>query len=132
MHERVTCEIQDFIGVSVPGDCVVDDAPRYQPREIPMRDDFLVQVPSWEDIFVFDNERVFASRRRQQRTADYFEALERSPVLCAPPTVGTFGGAQSAGSVEGSHEDVPGSVRRARHLFPSPRRRPYRSEPERS
>ncbi len=84
VHERVTCEIQDFIGVSVPGGCIVDDKPRYEARQIPMRDDFLVQVPSWEDIFVFDNERVFASRNRQQRTADYFEALERSPV---PPSI---------------------------------------------
>ncbi len=80
VHERVTCEIQDFIGISVPGDCVVDDRPRYQPRVGPMDESFLVQVPSWQDIFILDNERIFAERNRQQRSVDYFEALARSPV----------------------------------------------------
>ncbi len=84
VHERFTCEIQDFIGVTVPGGCVSDDRPRYQPRQTPLEADFLVQVPSWEDIFVFDNERTFASRNRGERARDYFEALERSPV---PPSI---------------------------------------------
>ena len=84
VHERVTCEIQDFIGLDVPGGCVVDDRPRYRPRLGPLEDDFLVQVPDWQDIFLFDNERVFSDRSRQQRSLDYRDALERSPV---PPSI---------------------------------------------
>lgn len=84
VHERVTCEIQEFIGLDVPGGCVVDDRPRYQPRVSPLEQDFLVQVPDWQDIFIFDNERVFSQRSREQRSLDYREALERSPV---PPSI---------------------------------------------
>lgn len=78
-HERVTCEIQLWTGLGRREDCEDDFRPRFRGRGGVPTEDFLVSVPAWQDIFVYENERVFDARSRAQRAADYSESLQRSP-----------------------------------------------------
>lgn len=79
LHECVTGEVQDALGLEGGPTCGSDGRPQRQHRGGPLRADFLVQIPAWQDIFIFDNERVFDSRSRAQARRDMAEALARSP-----------------------------------------------------
>lgn len=83
-HERVTSDIQDYLGIPHDEFTEFDRRPRKRPFVGVAEDGFLVSVPSWEDVFIYENERVFDERSRRERALDYFEQLRRSPL---PPSL---------------------------------------------
>jgi hypothetical protein len=83
-HDSVTHEIQDFLGVDTKPVVGLGKKPKLKSFGGPPRDGFMVSVPAWQDIFVFDNNKVFDKRSRKQRAMDYAEALRRSPT---PPSM---------------------------------------------
>lgn len=78
-NDRVTCSVQQTLGVNVPGGCVVDTKPQRSPSAVAGTDDFLVKVPNWQDIFIVNNEKVLDDRSRNAAIADAAESLRRSP-----------------------------------------------------
>lgn len=82
-HERLTSELQDWLGIPNPGFVEQDTRPRWGGFGGEPRNDFLVQVPGWEDVFTFNNEPIFDTDSRRQRTLDYFDSIQRSPT---PPS----------------------------------------------
>ncbi len=58
-HERVTAEIQEFLGVPVFGGVERETKPRFSGFGGPTSDGFLVQIPGWQDIFTLNNELAF-------------------------------------------------------------------------
>lgn len=88
LHECVTSEIQEFVGVTHPDACSAGDKPRLNSFTGRSPDGFLVQAPGWADIFQFNNESVFDERSRRARALDYAEALKRSPT---PPSLREIG-----------------------------------------
>lgn len=79
-NDRVGCAIQEAIGVDVPGGCASLDKPSRPLSSRSGTDDFLVKVPNWEDIFIWNNDRVLDPRDRRARLQDHLEQLQRSPV----------------------------------------------------
>lgn len=82
-HERVTTDLQDFLGIDTPGPFETDARPRFSGFGGPPDEGFLVQVPGYEDLFTFNNEFVFDDRSRRERSLDYFDSLQQSPT---PPS----------------------------------------------
>ena len=84
VNESINSTIQKTLGI--PGGPDPADAGRPKARAglAPGPDGFLVKVPDWRDIFQLQNDPVFGSDDKKQRTADAKEALERSPT---PPSL---------------------------------------------
>lgn len=87
-HDSVTHEIQDFLGVDVKPVVPLGKKPKLKPFAGPPQDGFMVSVPAWQDIFVFNNNNVFDTRSRKERALDYAESLRRSPT---PPSLREIG-----------------------------------------
>lgn len=88
VNESINASIQNSLGI--PGGPNPADASRPRARSgmAPGPDGFLVKVPDWRDIFQLQNDPVFGSDDKAQRTADAREALERSPT---PPSLQEVG-----------------------------------------
>lgn len=88
VNESINSTIQDSLGI--PRSPAPADAGRPKARAglAPGEDGFLVKVPDWRDIFQLQNDPVFGSDDKAQRTADAREALERSPTPPALVEVG--------------------------------------------
>lgn len=84
VNDSINSTIQQSLGI--PGGPVPADAsrPHAYGGLAPGEDGFLVKVPDWRDIFQLQNDPVFGSDDKAQRTADAREALERSPT---PPSL---------------------------------------------
>jgi hypothetical protein len=84
VNDSINSTIQNTLGI--PGAPSPADAtrPKAQAGFAPGPDGFLVKVPDWRDIFQLQNDPVFGSDDKAQRTADAREALERSPT---PPSL---------------------------------------------
>ena len=87
-NERINARIQDALGIPGANLHPEDKRPLARPGLAPGEDGFLVKVPNWEDIFVFNNDKVFDERDKRQRFLDMKEALERSPT---PPALAEMG-----------------------------------------
>lgn len=82
-HERVTSDIQRFLGVPNVGALEDEAKPRFRGFVGPPTQEFLVEVPGWQDIFVLNNDFIFNDRSRRERALDYFDSLASSPT---PPS----------------------------------------------
>ncbi len=82
-HERITTDLQEFLGIPNRGFVEFETKPRFAGFTGPPNDGFLVEVPGWQDIFKFNNEFVFDQRSRRARALDYADSLRRSPT---PPS----------------------------------------------
>lgn len=88
VNDSINATIQNSLGI--PGGPVPADGSRPMAHGglAPGPDGFLVKVPDWRDIFQLQNDPVFGSDDKAQRTADAKEALERSPT---PPALVEIG-----------------------------------------
>jgi hypothetical protein len=88
VNDSINSTIQNTLGIS--GGPSPADATRPKARAglAPGDDGFLVKVPDWRDIFQLQNDPVFGSDDKAQRTADAKEALARSPT---PPALQEIG-----------------------------------------
>jgi hypothetical protein len=88
VNDSINSTIQKSLGI--PGGPDPADAGRPKARAglAPGEDGFLVKVPDWRDIFQLQNDPVFGSDDKEQRTADAKEALMRSPTPPALQEVG--------------------------------------------
>jgi hypothetical protein len=84
----VTDAVQEAVGVEMPGGTVVDSTPRYRVPIGPGQPGFLVEMPGWDDLFTFQNAKVFDPRSARDRAIDYAELLRRSPVPLSIQEVG--------------------------------------------
>jgi len=87
-NERINANIQDALGIPGANLHPEDRRPLARPGLAPGPDGFLVKVPNWEDIFVFNNDEVFNQEDKRRRFLDMKEAMERSPT---PPALAEMG-----------------------------------------
>lgn len=84
VHEEVSADVQRALGVDVQGRVVSRSEPRLAAQSGPLRPEFLVEAPRWQDVFIFNNNAIFDQRSNQERLLDYQESILRSPT---PPNV---------------------------------------------
>lgn len=88
VNESINASIQNSLGIPGGPDPADSTRPKARAGLAPGPDGFLVKVPDWRDIFQLQNDPVFGSDDKAQRTADAREALERSPTPPALVEVG--------------------------------------------
>lgn len=88
VNESINATIQNTLGIPGAPNPADSSRPRARSGMAPGPDGFLVKVPDWRDIFQLQNDPVFGSDDKAQRTADAREALERSPT---PPSLQEVG-----------------------------------------
>ena len=87
-NERINARIQQALGIPGADLHPEDKRPLARPGLASGPDGFLVKVPNWEDLFIFNNDQIFDERDKRQRFLDMKEAMERSPT---PPALNEMG-----------------------------------------